>query len=653
MATTYYLSATNGDLGGGADFNKRLAPGTETPGAIAIETSAGASEEHFAHTDADEPGAAGITGDFGVEVNVTSGSGQMQIAIAVARVNASGVEQQRSTFTTEQQASAGLLTFALTNVNLGAWASGDRLRVIYRTRNTHAMNAQTIQIETGTTSTEITAPWTTFVSANVNVATTAAIVCQSSRDVATAAAIQIEQKVEGFDYHFRDGTPIPYFRGKADQRSFAYARHGEPFDAFVPQFTASASLDVASQAAIERTFVVDLATAAAILRQPRLDVATIAAIERPAEAITDFEPSRRSGAEYRLDVHTAVGVKIGEVTDFLELAYTREVNAPGLLTFALDGRHRLVSQLEHNGLVIVYRRNRAMGLEWTPDFWGLFRAHRRQFSDYDRFEAECPGVLTMLSWRIVAWRAGTANRSSFQNVAAETILKTLVDYNAGPNATTVNGRVRSGVVPGVAVETDLARGNTLSEECAWSNLLKRLQEIASIGGGDFDLIRTGPQAWEFRFYPGQLGTDRTATLLFAIERGNMADPEFEHDRVDEKTVAIVGGPGEGDDRTVVVRTGSDYAASNDLEVFVDGRNGKTADVLVASGDARLREARARQTFDFSVLQTPSAYYGVHYQLGDLVKAKYGSVNVTQKIVGVSVSLDRDGGENIDVEMETI
>jgi hypothetical protein len=358
------------------------------------------------------------------------------------------------------------------------------------------------------------------------------------------------------------------------------------------------------------------------------------------------------GVEYRLDVHTAAGVKLAEVTDFWSIRYQRRVNAPGLLTFSLSGAHAVVTALEHNSQVIVYRRNTALNLPWTADFWGLYRKPRRRHTDHDTFEGTCPGILTMLAWRLVAWLASTSNRSSFASAKAETIMKTLVSYNAGANATVVNGRVRAGVITGLGVQANSANGNTISIDCAWDNLLEVLQKIAGIGGGDFDLIKTGAATWEFRWYTGQRGTDRTATLLFALERGNMAEPEYTHDRTEEKTVAIVGGQGEKSDRTVVVRTGPDYSANNDIEVFVDARNNTTTDGLNASGNAKLQETRARQQFSYRVVQTAGCAYGVHYGLGDLVKAQYGPVNVVQKIVGVTIGLDKNGAEQIGVEMQT-
>jgi hypothetical protein len=202
-------------------------------------------------------------------------------------------------------------------------------------------------------------------------------------------------------------------------------------------------------------------------------------------------------------------------------------------------------------------------------------------------------------------------------------MKTLVQYNAGASATTANGRIRDGVIEGITVAADGGFGNVISKGCAYENLLEALQKIAAIGGGDFDLVKTGAATWQFRWYTGQRGTDRTDSVLFALERGNMAAPEYTHDRVDERTVAIVAGQGEESDRAVEVRTGPDYAADNDIETFVEASDLTTTAGLQSRGDTELEESRARQQFEFAVLQTPGCFYGVHYGLGDLVKAQYG------------------------------
>ncbi len=352
-------------------------------------------------------------------------------------------------------------------------------------------------------------------------------------------------------------------------------------------------------------------------------------------------------SEHKLIIRTAAGVKAAEVSDYLWLSYTREVNKPGLLRFGLNGNHPAIGLLEDKGQVEVWRRNVEMGLDWTRDFVTLFRKQKRDFTDRARFEATCPGVLAKLQWRHVLWFAGTGNRSTFTGVKAETLMKTLVSYNAGANATVANSRQREGAISGITVEADGAHGNTISSYgCAWANLLEALQEVATIGGGDFDLIKTAANTFDFRWYTGQRGTDRSSTVKFAVNLGNMANPEYIDDRLNEATVAVVGGQGEETDRAIVVRTGPDYAAGNDIEIFVNAAGLTTTNGLETQGDATLEDRRRLTSFTFDPIQTPSTFYGVHYFLGDLVSARYDTLTATFKVQAVTIAAQPGRNEDV-------
>lgn len=367
------------------------------------------------------------------------------------------------------------------------------------------------------------------------------------------------------------------------------------------------------------------------------------------------------GAEYRLDFYDTSGAKTAEVTDYLSLAYRKVVNAPGLLRFTLKGDSNKISTLSDKGVVEVWRRNSDIGLTWTQDFVSLFRSQGDTQKDVRLFTANCPGILTMLGWRIVAWYAGTTNRSDFTTAKAETILKTLVSYNAGSNATTANGRWRAGVdgsnklsgLYTISNQADGAAGNSLSIGCAWDNLLDALQAVVAKGsGGDFDLIKTGGTAFEFRWYTGQRGTSRTTSVYFSLDRGNMSETDYSYDRTDEATVAIVGGQGQTTYRTLVTRTGTDYGSTNDIETFVNGTSYTTTAALNAIGDGELFSRRARQVYRWKALQAPNAYYGVHYVLGDLVTAIMRGTSSTQKVTAVDVEFTQNGEENISMETKT-
>lgn len=351
-------------------------------------------------------------------------------------------------------------------------------------------------------------------------------------------------------------------------------------------------------------------------------------------------------ARYKLVIKSKLGVKREETTDSLSLVYHKRVNQPGLLSFTLSGNHRILPALEEDGQIEVWRANPALGLDWYPDFVGLLQGHTYDTKDTTIYRGNAPGLLSILGRRVVAWPASATHnaRTNFITTKAETVMKTLVRYNATADATT--GRDVSGVFASWTITnaTDTAAGNTISHTCPRKNLLTELQKIAEVAGGDFDLVRIGPAAFQFRFYPGQLGTDKSASVVFSLARGNMKTPSLTVTPA-KHTVAIVGGEGQQDIRsTVVVGTPGDGS-----EVFLDARS-LSADQLTARGNLALTEAAATQEFSFAVMQTPTCYYGLHYGVGDLVQAKYMGLDAKRKIVGVTVELG-DNGEEIDCEIE--
>ena len=294
------------------------------------------------------------------------------------------------------------------------------------------------------------------------------------------------------------------------------------------------------------------------------------------------------GTAYKILIFNTSGVLQAEVTDYLQLAYRRRVNEAGVCQFLLNGNHAVVSTIADKYQVEVWRRNPGMEVDWYRDFNGFFRSQQRYYTDRPYFRATAMEDVGMLGWRAVMWYAGTDGRSSFTSDPAETIMKNLVTYNCTSSASTANGRIRAGTVTGVTVQADSAGGNSLDWNCAYKNVLSELREIARVAGGDFDLVKTGAAAWNFRFYSGQRGTDRSASVMFSLNHGNMANPRYSYDRLNEKTVCVVAGQGQGDARSTETRTGDDYNVStNNVEIFRDARNRSTASGLQDVGDAEL------------------------------------------------------------------
>jgi len=353
-------------------------------------------------------------------------------------------------------------------------------------------------------------------------------------------------------------------------------------------------------------------------------------------------------AEYEVLVYSAGGAKVGQFTSFEGLSYSQRVNEVGMLEFQLRGDHAAVAlPMALNGEVVVQRGNAAMGLSKAADFAGLLRYWKPSRTDRTIWLGRAYTLHSLLGRRCVQWAEGTANRTDFTAVKGETIMKTLVSYNAAASATVVNGRKRAGAITGLTVEADGAHGSTVDWYCARGNLLETLQQLALIAGGDFDVIRTAAGAYQFRWYTGQRGTDRTATVKFSTQLGNMGNPAMSFDHTDEATAAVVWGAGEGSARATAVRTSADYAAGNDIEIAVEASGAVT---LNDAGDAALAEKKKVHTFEFEVIQTPGCYYGVHYFLGDLVSAQWGGTTYTLRVRGATITLDEGGQEQIDVEM---
>ncbi|MBV6425335.1 MAG: hypothetical protein NAOJABEB_03152 [Steroidobacteraceae bacterium] len=349
--------------------------------------------------------------------------------------------------------------------------------------------------------------------------------------------------------------------------------------------------------------------------------------------------------DYKVRVYDRTGTLKYEPDNWRRFSFTRTVNAAGALAIAFPTSAPLVDAVALDWRFEVWRRDVGNGLAWRCEFEGLVRDVERYADDRGERETSiiCPGVLSLLGRRIVAYKAGTANRSTFSAQKAETIAKSLVRRNATSNGTTGDGRMRDVDETRISVAADAATGATLDYNCAWQNLLSALQEVAQLGGGDYDLVRTGAAAWEFRWYNGQRGTDRSATVRFGLDYGNVTLPRVTWGTLTEATVAIVGGQGEAAARSVVVRNGANYLATyHGVETFVEAMQYSTTGGLNTAGDAALYAAQARRETSFEVVQTPASFYGVHYDFGDLVTVIIEGYTAVKQVASASITVDEYG-----------
>jgi hypothetical protein len=254
-------------------------------------------------------------------------------------------------------------------------------------------------------------------------------------------------------------------------------------------------------------------------------------------------------ADSYLVIKSPAGVKLAEIDDYLTLACTRRVNEPGLLRFSLRGDHSKIQHISDKSQIVLKRRDTRHDIDWGDEFVGFVRKTGYKRPDREIYELECVGMLAMLGWRVVAYKSGVTSRSVFTSQPVETIIKTLVDYNCCSNATTGNNRLRNGAITNpwtLSIQTNGGNGYSMDRANQGANVLKEVQDILEIAktngnGGDIDITQTGAATFRLDWYTGQRGADRSTTVIFAPERGNMASPEYAIDRSTERTVAIVGG----------------------------------------------------------------------------------------------------------------
>lgn len=337
--------------------------------------------------------------------------------------------------------------------------------------------------------------------------------------------------------------------------------------------------------------------------------------------------------------------------------YTRRVNSPGAYGLRFlqkatetiaDFQKRVIDHFVLDAQVEFSWHWPEQDIDWHTD--GTF-FHRSWVTRYNTagaltFETGGRGYLDLLNRAIIDEFAGSTG--AIKEGPAETVMKAFVNEQLGPGA-------GARAMPGLTIEADGGRGNIVRETHPHRKVLPIIQEIAQIGGGDFDVVRTGAATWEFRWYTGQRGTDRSSTVLFNVARGNMEQPELRQSRHNETTVIVVGGQGNESDREIVRVTDATRAAAspwNRIEEWRDARQEADTDGLTDLGNERLEERRPKDDLSFKPLQVPGALLDKHYFFGDLVSAEMLDVSVTKKVQAYTYAWSAQR-QDLGIELEDV
>jgi hypothetical protein len=357
---------------------------------------------------------------------------------------------------------------------------------------------------------------------------------------------------------------------------------------------------------------------------------------------------------YKVDWYDDYGTKTGVIQAFTSLEYVRTENAIGRMVLTIPRGLYNYEDFKVGQLFEIWRdKNGSLELQNETAYF----LQDWQFYANEKGEEYIQLYATDANWlldtAIVYATAGSADAE--MTGIPDDLMKAIVDKQLGASADadrqklTVDGNVSAG-------------GASVSKAFAYRNVLNVVQELADLAkeGGvylAFDVVRTAPATFQFRTYAGQRGTDHSRTSgdprLVGKKYGNLSDATFGTYHSDERNWVLVAGQGEEDARELVVRQNLQRIGAskwNRREYFKDSRDDATTALLEADGDAALNEFRPRQVLTGRLHDTYGMMYGVHYQFGDILTAEAFGYNVDCHVSSVSVKVDQNGGEQIDVRL---
>ena len=367
--------------------------------------------------------------------------------------------------------------------------------------------------------------------------------------------------------------------------------------------------------------------------------------------------------KYEVWLTDDVGVRIQLLDDFTGGSFTKEVNAISPFTLNLKSTFdtRLI-QLDR--MVQVWRAPAGARLSlWQAYFIRNWRWATPGGRALRVFGGADPNDL--LRRRIVAAYAGQPQSAKVD--FADDMMKEMVTESIADGVPPVPAAGTR--VIALNVQADVSAGPTLSRSMAWQRLLLT-SGGGAIGGTARAALEAGTEVFfdvvpinvtsssiefEFRTYTGQPGIDRTGTgFVFDQDRGNMTDPSRTLDGAEEANYIYAGGKGAELARTIEqVSDAARYSVSAwaRCEAFADARNTDVVNAIREEGRERLEQGRPIERFSAIPVDTEGSRFGVDWDFGDRVPAKYLGEEFETIIRATTIVLDSRGKESIRARLD--
>lgn len=318
------------------------------------------------------------------------------------------------------------------------------------------------------------------------------------------------------------------------------------------------------------------------------------------------------------------------------------VTLNGLGYFSLDLSLEKLLELDYKDLPLdaVVEIRRTHGLTKT---WSFYK--RKTIRTQDNLFVAGFGLNHLLKRRVIAYYAGSsyAQKTDF----LDDMMHEIVAENLGASAVLYNDTGTADTARDLTQVMDFSAGTGASAApsdtmgFSFDNVYETLLKIAanSTQRGTrlfFSIERPGDTYFEFQTFGGSYGLDRRGGKAFGSKHKNMRDTSLTYDNTEEVNYLYVLGRGDRAERkieTVSNETNLNASPLNRMEASYNASNaGDTS--LASLGYRQLEKYKPLRLFKGDLISQEGSYYGVDWDLGDLLDIEEGGEEFEAMITGV-------------------
>lgn len=224
----------------------------------------------------------------------------------------------------------------------------------------------------------------------------------------------------------------------------------------------------------------------------------------------------------------------------------------------------------------------------------------------------------MLIWRVVQFQMFAGSSETAENIIRYLFTEKFLTAGVGQ-------------IPWLSIEESHGWEEGTTHQYTGRSLLEIFNGLCVTNNIGFQFTWTGT-GFQFQLYKG---TDRSfdqnvnTYVVFTPEFENLGNTEYIKDTKEYANAAVVGGEGQGSERTFVSIAEQGKSGFYFRQVYLDARNSSQEDLtieqykamLANDGKNQLEQLRVTAEYTGEVLNFNTFTYGVDYNLGDKVSTK--------------------------------